>query len=225
MKRYLPFVIVAAVGVIALGSGILLYRAKRISNPPDLTSAKNQATPEKPNGGSLHVLGPANAPITLEEFGDFQCPPCGALSNPINQIEKDYAPRLRVIFRQYPLVNHKHARAAAYASEAAGLQNRFWEMHDLLYREQSTWSKVEDVTPLLTAYAGIIGLKIDQFKTDMASDQVKARVTSDQQRAAGLNVTTTPTIFINDHVVPPTSLNPVSLRAAIDAAATAKLTP
>lgn len=225
MRRFLPLIIVATVGAIALGSGLLLYRAKRIPSLPGLTSSKDSQMREKAETKSVHILGGANAPVTMEEFGDFQCPPCGALSNPINQIEKDYAPRLRVIFRQYPLVNHKHARAAAYASEAAGLQNRFWEMHDLLYREQSTWSKVEDVTPLLTAYAGIIGLKIDQFKTDMASDQVKARVTSDQQRAAGLNVTTTPTIFINDHVVPPTSLNPVSLRAAIDAAATAKLTP
>lgn len=166
----------------------------------------------------MHVRGRADAPVTLEEFGDFQCPPCGALAGPIKQLEKDYDPRLRVIFHHFPLRNHQHAREAACAAEAAGLQGRFWEMHDLLYREQSAWSKAADVRPLFNAYAGILSLKVDRFSKDMNSDQVKARVTADQTHGASLGVQNTPTIFLNNRALDPADLNPPKLRAAVDAA-------
>src|SRR2546428_2424801 len=222
MRRYLPFVIVGAVASLALGSGAMLYRAKR---PPVLTITKNQRSPGMDKAESVHILGPPDAPVTLEEFGDFQCPPCGKLSDPINQIERDYHPRLRLIFFHFPLINHQYAREAAYASEAAGLQGRFWEMHDLLYREQSIWTKVVDVRSLFNSYAGILGLNTDHFKKDMESDQVKARVASDQKRGVELGVQNTPTIFINNQALPPASLNPDGLRAAIDAALKGKPPP
>jgi protein-disulfide isomerase len=222
MKRYLPFVIVGAVALLALGSGAMLYRAKRL---PLLTIPKNQSAPGKDDAESLHVRGRPDAPVTLEEYGDFQCPPCGALSDPINQLEKDYNPRLRVIFRHFPLPNHQHAHAAALASEAAGLQGRFWEMHDLLYREQSVWTKASDVPTLFNSYAGILGLNIDRFKKDMESDQVKTRVASDQKRGVELGVKNTPTIFLNNRELAPTSLNPAELRKEIDAAMKAKTLP
>jgi protein-disulfide isomerase len=125
---------------------------------------------------------------------------------------------LRVIFRHFPLPNHVHAREAAFASEAAGLQGRFWEMHDLLYREQSVWSKAADVQLLFNSYAGILGLNIDRFKKDMEGEQVKVRVASDQKHGDAVGVNTTPTVFLNDRALVPTSLNPAGLHAAIDAA-------
>ena len=128
MKRLLPFIIVALVGCIAVGGGTLLYRAKR---PVALTMSKEKA-PAKENQESMHVRGPAKASATLEEFGDFQCPPCGMMSGSLLEIEKDYGPKLRVIFRNFPFPNHQHALEAAYAAEAAGLQGHYWEMHDLL---------------------------------------------------------------------------------------------
>jgi protein-disulfide isomerase len=219
MRRHLPFVIVAAVALLALGSGTMLYRARR---PPVLTIPKNLIAPGMAVAESIHVRGQADAAVTLEEFGDFQCPPCGMLAGPLNQLEQDYQPRLRLIFRHFPLINHKHAREAAFASEAAGLQGRFWEMHDLLYREQSVWSKAADARLLFNAYAGMLGLNIDRFKKDMESDKTKAPVTFDQQQGTALGVTNTPTIFINNRALPPTSLNPAGLRAAIDAAMNVK---
>jgi protein-disulfide isomerase len=96
-------------------------------------------------------------------------------------------------------------------------QGRFREMHDLLYREQSVWSKAPDVRVLFSAYAGMLGLNIDRFKKDMESEQAKARVNFDEQQAVTLGVATTPTIFINTHQVPAAYLNPPGLRAAIDA--------
>src|SRR5205814_5667343 len=130
----------------------------------------------------------------------------------------DYASSLRVIFRNFPFSNHEHAHEAAYAAEAAGLQGRFWEMHDLLYREQSVWAKNSDVQSLFDSYAGMIGLNLERFKKDVSGEQVKAKVESDRKLDESLGVRNTPTIFINNQSVPPASLNPAALRAAIDAA-------
>ena len=192
----------------------MLYRSKLLQATaiPQAMAAAKERTEE------VHVRGPANAAVTLEEFGDFQCPPCGAMEGPLQQIERDYASSLRVIFRNFPFTIHEHAHEAAYAAEAAGLQGRFWEMHDLLYREQSVWAKSSDVQSLFDAYAGMIGLNLERFKKDVSGEQVKAKVEEDRKRGEALGVRNTPTIFINDESVPPTSLNPTALRAAVDAA-------
>jgi len=215
MKRYLPFFIVGTVALVTLASGTLLYRAKRL---PALAIPENSTTSAMGGTEMVHVRGRADAPVALVEFGDFQCPPCANLADPINQLERDYRSRLRVVFRHFPLPSHQHAREAALASEAASLQGRFWEMHDLLYREQSVWSKTPDVRVLFNAYAGMLGLNIDRFRKDMESEQAKARVGSDEQQALALGLATTPTIFINDHQVPRAHLNPSALRIAISAA-------
>ena len=222
MKRYLPFIIVVVVALVTLASGTVLYRAKR---PSLLTMPKSALVSGSVAADSMHIRGPASAPVTIEEFGDFQCPPCGTLSDPINHLERDYRPRLRVIFRHFPLPNHAHAREAAFASEAAGLQGRFWEMHDLLYREQSVWSNQADVRPLFESYAGMLRLNVDRFKKDIESEQVEEHVASDQKHGAALGVRTTPTVFLNDRALAPTSLNPTGLHAAIDAAMNATPPP
>lgn len=200
----------------------MLYRAKRL---PVLSIAKDQVASGMDDAKSIHILGNPDAPVTLEEFGDFQCPPCGMLSGPINQLEQDFRPRLRVIFRHFPLAMHQHAREAALASEAAGQQGRFWQMHDVLYREQAVWSKAADVRPLFDAYAGLLGLKIDRFKKDMESDEVKRRVTADQEQGTALGVKITPTVFINNRALPFASLSLAGLHAAVDAALNTKSPP
>ena len=222
MKRYLPVVIVSAVALLTLGSAVMLYRAKRLAVP---SSTRNEAVSGMDGAKSIHVLGNPDAPVTLEEFGDFQCPPCGMLSGSINQLEQDYRPRLRVIFRQFPLTMHQHAREAALASEAAGWQGRFWQMHDVLYREQAVWSKAADARPLFNAYAGMLGLKIDRFKKDIESDEVKERVDADEQQGSRLGVRVTPTIFLNHHALPAASANPTGLRAAVEAVMKGKSPP
>src|SRR6202022_3017416 len=141
---------VGLVAVAAIGSGTFLYRAKRAANP-QLKISKETG---EQGAESAHVLGPADAVVTLEEYGDFQCPPCGKLSEPINQLQKQH--NLRVIFREFPLPMHAHAREAAFAAEAAGLQGRFWQMHDLLFREQQVWTNSADARSLFNAYAGML---------------------------------------------------------------------
>ena len=199
--------------MVTIAVGTALYRANR---PPPVTISKEKAvTNEKTE--SMHVRGAADAPVTLEEFGDFQCPPCGALSDPLNELERDYKAKMRFVFHQFPLANHANAKPAAYAAEAAGLQGRFWEMHDLLYREQANWSKEPDPSELFLSYARIVGLDMAKFQKDVNSDEVKERVAADQKRAAELGVHLTPTIFVNGKSIVGPSLNPIGLRAAVEA--------
>ena len=215
MKRYLPLIIVAVVAIATLGSGAMLYRAKL---PHPLTIPEDKSVSREGDAESMHVRGNANAQVTLEEFGDFQCPPCGSISGFLDELVKEYNPHLRIVFRNLPLEMHQHAREAALAAEAAGLQGRFWEMHDVLYREQATWSKADNPRELFDSYAGMIGLDVDQFKKDMDGEKARARVDSDQERANSLGVQMTPTVFINDHQMSPNDKTPEGLRAAIDAA-------
>jgi protein-disulfide isomerase len=215
MKRYLPFVIVIGVALTALGSGTLLYRAKRQQLK---TIPESESILAKTNTNSAHIRGNPDAPVTLEEFGDFQCPPCGKFSEFVEELLKEYNSRLRLVFRNFPLSGHEHAREAALAAEAAGLQGKFWEMHDTLYREQETWTKAPNVRELFESYAGTIGLDVAQFKKDIDGDKARERVDSDRALADFLGVKATPTLFINNRPVEPKDKNPEGVRAAINAA-------
>ena len=221
MKRYLPFVIVVAVALIALGSGAMLYRAKRqqLQLRP---IPENKAVSEATDAESMHIRGNPNAPVTLEEFGDFQCPPCGTFATFGEELLKEYDSRLRIVFRNFPLPGHEHAREAALAAEAAGLQGHFWEMHDVLYREQAVWSKIPNARELFESYAGTIGLNLDQFRKDVDGEKARERVDSDHALGDSLGIKLTPTLFINNHPVDPKDKTPEGVRAAIDAALAAK---
>jgi protein-disulfide isomerase len=173
----------------------------------------------KPAAEPPYIRSSTKASVTLEEFGDFECPPCGMLSPVLEQLEKDYGERLRVIFREFPMPMHKHALDAAPAAEAAGLQGRFWEMHDMLYHNRFIWPASSDVRANFNAYAEALKLDLERFKKDFEGEQVNARIKADKERATSLGVDRTPILFVNDHQLPVTSFNPKGLREAIDAAA------
>src|SRR5438105_11917677 len=134
MRRFLPFAIIAAVLLVAAGSGLLLFRSKDSNTPIKIALGNPGAEP-------AHIRGGANARVTLEEFGDYQCAPCGLLAATLLKVEHANESRVRVVFRQFPLDMHAHGLTAACAAEAAGLQGRFWEMHDLLFQNALNWSK------------------------------------------------------------------------------------
>jgi protein-disulfide isomerase len=212
MKRYLPFVIVGLVALLAIGSGALLYRSKRAATAtPNISKNKTE-----PGGQVVHTLGPDNAAVTLEEFGDYQCPPCGHLAEPINKLQKQY--NLRVIFRNFPLPGHKWAKDAACAAEAAGRQGKFWPMHDLLFHEQTVWSQSTDARALFQAYAGMLQLDLSKFREEMDNPEVQRQIEMDQHRGAVIGVVTTPTIFLNNQAVPSPELVPDEFPKAVEAA-------
>ncbi|HZE13887.1 MAG TPA: thioredoxin domain-containing protein [Chthoniobacterales bacterium] len=208
MKRYLPFLIVAAVALTTFAGGFALYRYKKLAAP---TATSGVA-------GGIHVRGKADAAVTIEEFGDFQCPPCGGMAAALHKLGDEYGARLRLIFHHFPLAMHAHAREAAIAAEAAHEQGKFWEMHDVLYKEQALWSKAPDVPALLNGYAGSIGLDVERFKKDLLNPEVAARVDADQKLGASRGVTSTPTLFINNVVLPAAEINPAGVHKAVETA-------
>ena len=212
MKRYLPFLIIIGVLIVSTVLGMWLYRRSTEPEPAPASSAQPDTLP-------AHVRGEAGAPVTLEEFADFQCPPCAALHPELKKIEEEYGPRLKVIFRNFPVIAlHKHALQAAHAAEAAGLQGRFWEMHDMLYQNQSQWDKADNVRPIFSDYARSLNLDVQRFNSDMDSTEVSKRILADQDRARSLRVKGTPTLFINGRQVQPAQFTREGLRAAIDTA-------
>jgi protein-disulfide isomerase len=249
MRRYLPFAIIGAVSLIAIGSGLVLLRWKQPPAAPTAsvvpivpatpTAPVTGETPGKPNLESPHIRGGANARVTIEEFGDFQCLPCAELFPTLAKVEEDYGERLRVVFRHKPMPKHEHAVLAACAAEAAGLQGRFWEMHDLLFQNSLRWTKgIETVGPdappsrrlqsrvlaleaevrdVFVSYAGMLKLDVERFKTDMDSDEVKARVESDRAHANTLGIDRTPTLYLNGRLLSVSRRSVDDLHAEIDA--------
>src|ERR1041384_1620326 len=212
MKRILPFIIILVVLGVALTSAWYLTRTiPAAQTPPGNQPPSSPASPGSsaspaeqpvvtgvPGAEPAHTHGPANAPVKLEEFGDFECPPCGLFHPILIQMEEEFGDKLHVTFREFPLVpTHQHALAAASAAEAAGLQGKFWEMHHMIYDHQKEWSKQFDVRPIFEGYAKQIGIDVDRFKKDVDSDAVANRIMQDGKRGHSMGVKGTPTVFIN----------------------------
>jgi protein-disulfide isomerase len=215
MKRILPFLIILVVLGVALGSVWYLTKPSATSNGPTTpspVSSTSQATPSQTQtpppvrtgvAGAEpgHTKGPANAPAQIEEFGDYQCPPCGMFHPVLEQMVKEFGDKLHVTFRHFPLPNHQHALRAASAAEAAGLQGKFWQMHALIYEHQKDWKDLFDVRPVFDGYAKQIGLDVERFNRDLGGSLVQQRIVADSNRGQSLGVKGTPSVFLNGREV------------------------
>ncbi|MDB5166682.1 MAG: bdbD [Candidatus Saccharibacteria bacterium] len=140
-----------------------------------------------------HFQGPADAPVTMVEYGDYECPYCGQAYYIIKQLQADLGDMLRFVFRNFPLTQiHPDALPAAYAAEAAGLQGKFWEMHDVIYEHQE-----ELEAHNLASFAYLLELDVDRFVKDMNSEAVNKKVYDDFWSGVRSGVNGTPTFFIN----------------------------
>lgn len=240
VHRYFPFLLIGAVSAAALGAGVVLFRYRTqsptvavVSNstvplPPSQTSTTaSSSTPAslnygRPGAEPPHLRGTSNAPVVLEEFGDFECLPCSLISPVLEKLEHDYGNQLAVVFREHPLKIHRYALDAARAAEAAGLQGRFWEMHDILYRDRASWVPADYIRPHLNDYATELGLDVDRFKSDLDGQEVAQRIAADQDRGESLGIDRTPVLFVNGQSVPGTDRNENGLRDIIDKALAAK---
>lgn len=140
-----------------------------------------------------HSAGPDDAPVTLVEYGDFECPSCGMAYPIVRRIQRQLGSRLRLVFRPFPLTQaHPHAAHAAEAAESAAAQGRFWEMHDALFEHQD---RLDDRD--LVGYAAAIGLDADRVARELADGTHAARVRSSFRNGVRSGVNGTPTFFIN----------------------------
>lgn len=229
MKRYLPFIIIALVLVAVIG--IVAFTMRKGNSDADLSGGHPQsnqpaqlsgdtAAPNQSPANTAGLTKPnvkVSSPVVIEEYGDYQCPPCGQLYPELKAIEHEYGNQVQVVFHHFPLAKiHKNALAAAQAAEAARNQNKFWEMHDRLYRNQKEWAELDDPRPVFLAYARQLNLNVDQFKQDMASNQINQRISADMQRGASLGVTGTPTVFLDTHMLRYEATTPEGLRRGIN---------
>jgi protein-disulfide isomerase len=140
-----------------------------------------------------HIQGSADAPVTLVEYGDYECPYCGAAYPIVKEVQARMGERLRFVFRNFPIsTSHPHAEQAAEAAEAAAAQGSFWEMHDVLYENQKRLGD-ED----LRGYAETIGLDVGRFDTELADHAHADRVHEDFLTGVRSGVNGTPTFYIN----------------------------
>ena len=146
-----------------------------------------------PVGERDHIAGPDDAPVTLVEYGDYECPYCGMAHPVVKRAQRELGKQLRFVFRNFPLAEaHPHAQIAAQAAEAAGAQGRFWEMHDLIFEHQDAL-EVEH----LLGYAASLGLDAKQIARDLEAGTYVKRVRDDFRSGVKSGVNGTPTFFVN----------------------------
>lgn len=201
-KRFLAFIGV----LIAIFVGFLIF------NKNDSGNSNTQPTD--------HVRGNTNSKVTLLEYGDYQCPACGTYYPVVEEIYDEYKDKIKFQFRNLPLNQiHPNAFAAARAAEAADKQGKFWEMYDMLYQNQSSWTDSDSVKSIFEQYAGTLGLDMDKFRTDAASSDVNNLINAD---IAAFNQTKqtkqTPTFFINGEKFDVKKANADEFRKALNEA-------
>ena len=222
-RSLLPFVIIGVVFAGVLAAVVLMSRPSASNSAPAQNAAAGQTqTPRmspQPGAPNPYAKGGATARVTLEEFSDFQCPACSGLEPGLKRVMKDYEDRVRFVFRNYPLQMHKYAFLASRAAEAAGLQGKFWEMHDMLYDNQKEWSDSMEPRVQFDSYATRLGLDVQRFKADMERQDLAERVKADMLRGNTLGVKGTPTVYLNGReLVPGQLVTEETLRREIEAA-------
>jgi protein-disulfide isomerase len=158
-----------------------------------MAGEENTATLTMPVGDRDHAQGPANAPVTLVEYGDYECPHCGRAHPIVKDVQRRLGKKLRFVFRHFPLATiHPHAEHAAEAAEAAAAQGHFWEMHDAIFEHQDALDDRH-----LAGYASAIGLDAARLEEELAGHTHAPRVREDFMSGVRSGVNGTPTFFIN----------------------------
>lgn len=222
----MPLLIIGGVLLVVIVGGLWFYQSSATKPTKPLATntnkgATSQTTPPPQNlsPGAIppNFKGAATSPVVIEEYADFQCPGCATLHPKMNEIAGLYGSRIQFIYRNFPLPMHNKAYDAAVAAEAAGMQGKFWDMQNLLFQNQKTWSAQTDHRKTFEEYAQTLGLDVEKFKADMASTIAKQRVDADLQRGRSMNVSETPSVYINGRLIPSTSYDVPSLKSIIDA--------
>jgi protein-disulfide isomerase len=197
------WIIFAAVCIILLG-GLVYISGKNKVDVSSVDFNKAQTASEQSGNIADHVFGKADSKVVLIEYGDFQCPGCGSAHPNIKEVTEKYKDQAAFIFRNFPLTTiHPNARAAAAAVEAAGLQGKYWEYHNMMFESQSQWNSLsaEQRGDFFNGYAQQLGLNLDTFKTDFASAKVSQKINFDIAVGKKAKVDATPSIFLNGKAI------------------------
>lgn len=176
--------------VVTLGIGALIAFS---GGTPEVSKSSSTGEAKRE---TAYYKGNPEAKVEIVEFSDFECPACQSASSSIREAVNFYGDNVVFYYRHFPLSQHKYAEKAAKSAEAAGKQGKFWEMHDAIFANQSNFS--DDIFDRL---ASELGMDIEQFKTDLASKEVKNIVSGDLKDGKTLKVNSTPTFFVNGEKV------------------------
>ena len=186
------------------GSLLLLLAAAALYLFTGAAASEPSRTP--PAGADDISFGSANAAVSVVEYSDFQCPFCAQYAKWLTTLRQRYGDRVRFVFRFYPLAGHKYATIAAKVAYAASLQGKFWEMHDLLFKNQKQWSEADDPRPFFDSYAKTLGLDLKKFHADADAQSTADFITKQAAEGKAAGVTHTPWFVIDDKSVLPRSL-------------------
>lgn len=212
-------VLVAAIGAIWWFSGSQTQTARTNTTRQSGANQAELYAKASPGANPPQSLGAPNAAVTIEEFADFQCGACAGMHPVVKELRSTYGDRVRIVFRHFPLniPSHDKAYEAAVATEAAGMQGKFWDMQNILFTNQQLWSRSSDFRKMFQDYAQKIGLDVEKFNTDMAGSFTKNRVDADLQRGRSLQINSTPTFYINGRIVGEREMSADGMRQIIDA--------
>ena len=186
-KRFLLWAL-----VIAGTTGLVFGMVKLGGSKPDQSAVLiNAVSPTD------RTKGNKEAKVVVVEYSDFQCPACAYYYPLLKKLSLDFGAQISFTYRHFPLRQHQNAKNAAYAAEAAGKQNKFWEMHDLIFENQTSWENRGDAKNIFNDYAQKLGLNMEQFKNDFDSKEIKDKVENDFQSGVQSNINATPTVFLN----------------------------
>jgi len=184
----------AIIAVIVIGS---IFGIIKLASKSQTAGSDNLAITVSAINDNENTKGDKEALAALIEYSDFQCPACGSYYPILKKITEDLGAKVRFAYRHFPLPQHKNAKLAATVAEAAGKQGKFWEMHDLIFQNQSDWSEEKNAAVLFAKYAKDIGLDLARFQTDIASDEIKAKIENDYKSGVKAGVNSTPSFFLN----------------------------
>lgn len=186
-RRFISILVVIAL----IFAGFLVFNQKNSTSG----TGGNSSASSKP---SNHVIGEGKKHVTLIEYGDYQCPACGQYYPIVKQVQLKYNSDIVFQFRNFPLESlHPNARAGARAAEAAGMQGKYWEMHDKLYETQQQWAQLSDVKTAFESIASQLGLNMTKFRTDYASDTVNSTINADIGEGQKIGANSTPTFVLD----------------------------
>ncbi len=220
MKKYLAPVIFTVIIVVILFFAIrALVSSGNDSKPEDTASPTPQALTQKQKDQLKEgqKYGNGQATVVLTEFGDFECPACKQYESTIEELRQKYSDKMLFVWKHFPLFPqpHKNARNAAYASEAAANQGKFWEMHDALYEKQDEWVSLSDPKDKFVGYARELNLNVDTFTKDYDNQAGKANIDRDLAFGKEIKLSGTPSFFINGEAYQ-TSGGPAGLKTKIE---------